>query len=204
MSMKETCITILRDQATSIAEYRKASDLLSMVLAIESGDRIHKKTISLQTPLSKAQGVIFSQDVVLLPILRSGLVMLPSFLRCYPNATVGLFGVYREETTALPTMYYSKLPVLRKDQSILILDPMLATAGTACMVVKDLMEKGIEESQMTVISFLAAPEGLKHFESMHPNMHKIVAQIDAGLDKNKRILPGIGDFGDRYFGTVKT
>lgn len=200
--MKKTLITILRDRNCSREQFRNAAEQLATVLAIECDDLFPKATTFVETPLAKTHGVCFKHEFVLVPILRSGLVMLSPFLKFHPTASVGFIGARRDEKTAKPHLYYNKLPSFNQDNPILLLDPMIATGGSASLAVKVLMEAGAVEKQITLVSFIASPEGLKFFQHHHPEVNVVVAQVDEGLNANKWIVPGLGDFGDRYFGTT--
>lgn len=200
--MKQAFITILRNKETPVEQYRWAADQLGTVLAVETDALFPKTTTFVNTPLAQTQGVRYKNPFTLVPILRSGLVMLPPFMRLYPNSNVGFLGIRRDELTAVPELYYKNLPAFEAESPILLLDPMIATGGSATMAVKVLEEAGAKEKQITLISFIASPEGIQHFQKSCPETHLVVAQIDEGLDAHKRILPGLGDFGDRYFGTL--
>ncbi len=200
-NMKKTLITILRNRHSSPEQYRQATDLLGTVLAVECDALFPKATMFVDTPLARTHGVCFKHESVLVPILRSGLVLLPPFLRFHPGASVGFIGARRDEKTAIPELYYNKLPPFTPDNPILLLDPMIATGGSAALAVKVLKEAGAIEKQITLISFIASPEGITRFQKECPEVGLVVAQVDEGLDAQKRILPGLGDFGDRYFGT---
>jgi uracil phosphoribosyltransferase len=201
--MKKTLVTVLRNKNATMEEYRQATDQLGTVLAVECDALFPKATVFVDTPLARTHGTCFKHESVLVPILRSGLVLLPPFMRFHPGASVGFIGIRRDEETALPELYYNKLPEFTVDNPILILDPMIATGGSAAMAVKVLKAAGAVEKQMTLISFIASPEGITRFQKECPEVGLVVAQVDEGLDDQKRILPGLGDFGDRYFGTVK-
>lgn len=199
--MKKTLITILRNRNTSVEHYRQAADQLATVLAVESNELFSKTTVLVDTPLARTQGVCFNQEILLVPILRSGLVLLPPFLRFYPEASIGFIGTRRDEQTAIPELYYKKLPPFNHNNPILLLDPMIATGGSATLAVQILKEAGALEKQITLIAFIGSPEGIAHFKKECPGVGLVVAQVDEGLDAQKRIIPGLGDFGDRYFGT---
>lgn len=199
--MKKTLITLLRDRNTPIDQYRQAAYQLGIVLAVECDALFPKATLFVDTPLAHTHGVCFKHEFVLIPILRSGLVLLPPFMSFHPKATVGFIGTRRDEITAIPELYYSKLPPFNADNPILLLDPMIATGGSAALAVKVLKAAGAKEKQITLISFIAAPEGITRFQKECPEVGLVVAQVDEGLDDQKRIIPGLGDFGDRYFGT---
>jgi uracil phosphoribosyltransferase len=199
--MKKTLMTILRDHNTSIEQFREAADKLGTVLAIECDVLFPKTTRLVDTPLARTQGVSVKQLPVLVPILRSGLALLSPFMQFHPGARVGFIGTRRDEKTAIPELYYSKLPPFNADNPILLLDPMIATGGSAALAVKVLKASGAIEKQITLISFIAAPEGISHFQKECPEVGLIVAQVDERLYEKKCIIPGLGDFGDRYFGT---
>lgn len=198
--MKRALITTLRNRNASLEEYRRAADQLGSVLAVECDAFLPKTTCFVETPLAKTHGVRPKNTPILVPILRSGLVLLPPFLRFYPSARVGFIGARRDEVTAVAEIYYTKLPPFTEQDPILLLDPMIATGGSAIHAVNVLKEAGTRENQILVISFIAAPEGLERLQKEFPEIQVIVAQIDEGLDEHKRIIPGLGDFGDRYFG----
>ena len=200
--MKRTLITVLRDASTSLGKYREASDRLALVLAVESDALIPKEATFVETPLAKTHGVRFKHEVILVPILRSGLAMLEPFLQFYPKAHVGFIGARRDEKTAIAELYYPKLPAFNHENPILLLDPMIATGGSASLAVKALIEAGAVEAQITLIAFIGAPEGITRFQKEYPKVNVVVAQLDEKLDDQKRIIPGLGDFGDRYFGTI--
>ncbi len=199
--MKKILISVLRNRDTSMEHFRQVADQLGALLAVESAARLPKTNICIETPLATTQGETFKQHPVLVPILRSGLVMLPPFLRFYPGSLMGFLGMRRDEITILPELYYVKLPLFTAEDPIFLLDPMIATGGSSSLAVKILKNNGARESKITLISFIASPEGIAHFHKECPEAGLLVAQVDEGLDANKFIVPGLGDFGDRYFGT---
>lgn len=199
--MKNVLLTLLRDKNTPKEDYRRAADELATVLAVECDAFFPKTAMTVETPLASAAGVRIKHEPILVPILRSGLVMLYPFLRFHPTSTVGFIGTKRDETTAIASLYYKKLPPLKPENPIFLLDPMIATGGSASLAVKALVDAGALQRQITLISFIASPEGVKRFQTDCPEAGLIVAQVDEGLDDKKRIIPGLGDFGDRYFGT---
>lgn len=202
--MKQALITILRNRQTTMTQYRQAANQLGTILAIESANVVPKTDVKIDTPLASAKGERFSHQPILISILRSGLVLLPPFLQFYPESPVGFIGIRRDEKTFVPELYYSKLFAFEPEHTILLLDPMIATGNTCTLAIQMLKDAGAQESQITLIAFIAAPEGLSHLKKEHPKVGCIVAQIDEKLDKNKWILPGLGDFGDRYFGIPPT
>ena len=200
--MKDTLITTLRNRQSTMEQFRAAADQLGLILAAESSTFLPRSTIAIETPLEKTNGTSIKEQVVLVSILRAGLVFLSPFLKFYPNALIGLVGARRDEVTAMPHLYYKNLPPFTHKNPILILDPMLATGGSACLAIDLLKDAGAEDSQITLISAVVAPEGVSRLKKEHPKVNLLAAQIDDKLDEHKFIHPGLGDFGDRYFGTV--
>lgn len=199
--MKKTLITTLRNRNTSTEQFRQATDQLGTVLAVECDALFPKATVFVDTPLTRTHGVCFKHEFVLVPILRSGLVLLPPFMRFHPGASIGFIGMRRDEKTTIPELYYTNLPSFNHDNPILLLDPMIATGGSASLAVKVLKSAGAIEKQITLVAFIASPDGIARFQKECPEVNLVIAQVDEGLDELKRIVPGLGDFGDRYFGT---
>lgn len=141
------------------------------------------------------------KEVVLIPILRAGLAMLPPFMSHFPTAPVGFLGMFREEKTLKPKLYYKKFPPFHQNQKILILDPMLATGGSLELAIQLLSEEGILEPQIVAICFIASKMGVQAVMKKYPRVRIECAAIDEKLDSAGFILPGLGDFGDRFFGT---
>jgi uracil phosphoribosyltransferase len=135
--------------------------------------------------------------VVLVPILRAGMALLPAFLALFPEAPIGFFGIKRDEKTALPHLYYEKLPSIAETDTVFLLDPMIATGGTACLALKLLKQKGAKE--IFLFAVIGATIGMKKVEHEHPEVKMLVAAEDPELNAQKMIVPGLGDFGDRYF-----
>ncbi len=199
--MKDILLTTLRKKTTPIEQYRKAADQLASILASESDPFLLKKEQPIETPLGMTKGYSIEQTPILVPVLRSGLVLLTPFYQFYPSSPVGIIGIRREEKTATPHLYYSKLPSISHQDLIFLLDPMIATGGTASLSVQILLKAGALESKIILFSIIACVEGLAYFKNLHPKVQTHIVQIDEKLDPNKWIVPGLGDFGDRYFGT---
>lgn len=197
--MKKALITVLRDRNATIEQYRQATDQLGEVLAVECDVHFPKEQFLVETPLAQASGLRLQQVPVLIPILRSGLVLLPPFMRFHPGASIGFVGTRRDEKTAIPELYYVKLPKFSPHHPIAVLDPMIATGGSMALTLKVLKEAGALERQIIVVAFIASPEGVMRLQMRFPEIRLVIAQVDEGLDEQKRILPGLGDFGDRYF-----
>jgi len=171
------------------------------MLAAQAAGHLEKQDVSVQTPLAKAHGKQLVHETVLVPILRSGLALLPAFISTFPKAGVGFVGLVRDEQTAEAQLYYKKLPAIPADADVIVLDPMLATGGSLCAALKILEDAGVKQEQILFVGVVSAPEGVQRVQQEFPRVTLLIAQEDEALDANKFILPGLGDFGDRYFGT---
>ena len=199
--MKPFLLTLLRDAQTTSLDFREATHQLAMLLAAEAGNLIPLSSKPVHTPLASSPGAILSARIVLIVILRAGLALLPSFQKLFPDAPIGFFGIRRDEKTAAPHLYYENLPTLSETDWILLLDPMLATGGTACLSLEHLRKAGASPAQTILVSVIAAEEGIKSVNSQFPAVSIVTAGIDPSLNAKKFIVPGLGDFGDRYFDT---
>jgi uracil phosphoribosyltransferase len=199
--MKEHYLTILRNKATSIPEFRHAANELTDLLAASLVSHLALTPHAVQTPLKTTHGATFSEQAVLVPILRSGLSMLPPFLHLFPSALIGVLGIRRDETTFKPHLYYKKLPALTPQTRIFLLDPMLATGGTAILAIQTLLDAGASAKQIALISLIGSKPGVQALKDHHPQVTLHIAAVDPELNKQAYIVPGLGDFGDRFFGT---
>ncbi|MDC6447498.1 uracil phosphoribosyltransferase [Alphaproteobacteria bacterium] len=193
-------MTILRNKKTHNSLFRQTMNEASYLIAAEVLKYLQYKKVSVQTPLTKTTGKVLAQPVILVPILRAGLGLLEGFVKFLPDAEKGHIGLYRDEQTYEPVEYLFKLPKT-KNKKVLVLDPMLATGNSSIAAINLIKKKGVNLKNIFLISLLAAPEGLKNLQKNHRSLHIFTGQIDAKLDKNKFILPGLGDAGDRYMGT---
>lgn len=200
--MKEHFLTILRDRKTPMLPFREAARELARLLAAETAHLLPLKTTHIDTPLAPTSGKRLAEPAVLIPILRAGLALLPAFEELLPEAPIGFFGMRRDEKTALPRLYYENLPPLSPSGWVLLLDPMLATGGSANLALDRLKSLDQDLSKTLLISIVAAPEGVRALKSRHPEVRLITAAVDEKLDAKKFIVPGLGDFGDRFFGTL--
>lgn len=200
--MHDIFLTLLRDKKSDIQVFRKAADRLGYSLAEEAVHHLKTKKVTVETPIAKTSGTALSEDIILLPILRSGLALLPIFLAYFPLARVGFIGLKRDELTAIAQEYYRNIPKVKKNTRVVILDPMLATGGSACDTLRVLTKSGVKQSSILFVSLIAAPEGIARVRQEFPQVDLITGVVDKSLNKQKYIVPGIGDFGDRYFGTV--
>lgn len=200
--MNQHFLTKLRDAHSDTEAFRAAAQPLMHELAQEALRHLQTKSVRVTTPVGKTSGTIFTEDVVLLPILRSGLAMLPVFLLYFPAAHVGFMGLKRDEKTAVAQEYYRNIPKLGAKTRVIILDPMLATGGSACDTLLALKQSKMKLSRVTFVSMIAAPEGVRRVKKEFPEVDLMTGVVDEKLNGQKYIVPGIGDFGDRYFGTV--
>jgi uracil phosphoribosyltransferase len=189
----------LRDRATPCDEFRRLARRVSLLLAAEATRDLAVAEIAVQTPLERTIAHAVSSRVVAVPVLRAGLGMLEAFLELVPQAEVGYFGLERNEETAAARRYYEKVPKDLGRATVFLLDPMLATGGSAAMAVDGLV--GLGARGVRLLSIVAAPEGVDHLAEAVPDAIIYTAALDRALNDRKYILPGLGDFGDRLFGT---
>ncbi|MBI3577648.1 uracil phosphoribosyltransferase [Candidatus Gottesmanbacteria bacterium] len=192
-------LTILRDKRTSTAKFRRHADIVSKILVLEATKHFRLKNQTIETPLAPMVGRVLADEVVVVPVLRAGLAMLFALGDFLPDIAVGFIGLERDEKTAQAREYYQKLPKIFASHKILVTDPMLATGGSFCDTLAALKKKGAKN--ITIICIVAAPEGIKRIQREHPEVAIFTAAVDKGLNDRFFIVPGLGDFGDRYFGT---
>lgn len=194
---------VLRDKNTSMAQFRLTSHQLALILAHEIGNRLPKSQKAITTPLGVSFEVPYvAEPLMLVPVLRSGLALLPAFLEFFPTASVGVVGLKRNEETAVAHWYYKNMPPLNPDHTVIILDPMLATGGTALEVLRELKNMGVVQQRIFFASIISAQSGIAIVKNLYPDVTLVTAACDPKLNDKKYIVPGLGDFGDRYFGTV--
>lgn len=202
--MKKALITILRNKKTTISKFRKTANQLGYILANETSNYLSKEKIKVITPLQEeANGYQLKNEIILVPILRSGIALLTSFMQFFETAKIGFVGLQRDETTAIAKTYYYKVPKISEKEDVILLDPMIATGGSAIEALKILKKAGAQESKIIFAAVIAATEGIKKIKKEFPKIKIIVAQEDKQLNNKKFIVPGLGDFGDRYFGTKR-
>lgn len=189
----------LRDKNTQIAQYRFYSDQLCQILLNESLRGLPLEDETIQTPLSEMQIKRIKAEIVIVPILRAGIAMLQGALQLLPSAKVGFVGLKRDEKTAIAKEYYWNLPEITKNTIIVITDPMLATGGSLLHVLKRLQDMSPKE--IRVVAVISAPEGIEAVQKEFPYVQIFTAAVDEKLNDQKFIVPGLGDYGDRYFGT---
>jgi uracil phosphoribosyltransferase len=190
----------LRDSQTPPEHFRRAATRISVLLASEALRHAPWAPVTVETPLGPAPGRRISPDVVVVPVLRAGLGMLDAVLELVPDARVGHIGLQRDEMTAVASRYYSKLPKSLAGSYVLMIDPMLATGGSAVAALDLLQEAGAHD--IRIVCIVAAPEGIAMVEEHHPSVSIYTPVVDQGLNEQKYIVPGLGDFGDRLYGTI--
>ena len=196
----KTNITILRDVNTNCETFRSAISRLSNIIAVKLFVDLKLKEIEVQTPLEKTIGFKLAQEVVIVPVLRAGLGMVNGFLQVIPDAKVGHIGLERDEKTLKPVEYYYKTPANLIEHEIILVDPMLATGGSASAAISFLKKRGADNIIFACI--VAAPEGINKINEDHPDLKIFGAALDRELNDKGYIIPGLGDAGDRTFGTL--
>ena len=195
----EDILAQLRDQRSEPEEFRRLARQLTWLLAFDASHNLPLRSEEIETPLETTRVQRLDVGIVLVPVLRAGMGMLDVMLTIFPRAAVGYVGLERDEMTAKARQYYKKLPPLA-GRHVLVLDPMLATGGSASSAIALLKEHGA--SLIRLLSIVSAPEGVERLAQDHPEVDVYTAALDRGLDFRKYILPGLGDFGDRLYGTL--
>jgi uracil phosphoribosyltransferase len=193
-------LTLLRDRATSTKQFKELVDEIAMLMAYEATRELALEPVPVDTPLESTTGwAVSGKKLTLVPILRAGLGMVEGILRLIPSARVGHIGLYRDHDTLEPVDYYFKVPGDAGARDFLLLDPMLATGGSAAAAVASLKRAGA--TRIRFLCLVAAPEGVARFAAAHPDVPVLAASLDRELNEIGYILPGLGDAGDRLFGT---
>ena len=194
-------LSLIRDRKTAGSLFRALIEEVGLILATESTRALHTESVVVETPLERTSTLrLKSLDPVLVPVLRAGLGLLPSFLKLLPTAKVGHLGLYRDHDSLVPVPYYRNFPPLLEARPGFVLDPMLATGGSASEAVRQLKAAGAVN--LSLVALLAAPEGLERLQGDHPDLTIWVGAVDRQLNEKGYILPGLGDAGDRLFGTA--
>jgi uracil phosphoribosyltransferase len=192
-------VSILRDRTTPHGVFRQTLDEAARILAYEAMRSLRPEAHQVQTPLEPAEGVHLADPVVIVAILRAGLGMVDGFLSLVPDARVGHLGMYRDEEALRPVGYYENVPPGVEDAEVFVVDPMLATGGSATQAIARLKRAGAR--RLRFVCLVAAPEGVRALREAHPGVPIVTAAFDRQLDENGYIRPGLGDAGDRIFGT---
>lgn len=191
-------LTHLRDKTTKPALFRTLSYQISLLLALEATRDLATEEKKIETPLEPFAGRVLARHLAIVPILRAGLGMVQPFLDTFPDVSVGYVGLERDHTTAIARSYYCKLPPL-DDKRVIVVDPMLATGGSAAQALDVVKAAGAKE--VVFVCIVAAPEGVAAVEKAHPDIPIHAGALDRQLNAKKYIMPGLGDFGDRLYGT---
>jgi uracil phosphoribosyltransferase len=201
--VKHPCVqhklALIRDQDTGHKKFRELATEITMFLCYEALKNVSLKKVKVQTPIAAAQCHMIDEDIVVVPVLRAGIGMLDGILGLVPTARVGFVGIYRDEKTKLPVTYYHRLPPQTEGGLCIVIDPMLATGGSTVATVDLLKASGA--MTIIVVCIVTCPEGLKKVREAHPDVAVYTAAIDDHLNERKYIVPGLGDAGDRLFGT---
>ena len=193
-------VSLLRNKNTGTKEFKELVSELAMLLCYEATRDLPTEEVEIETPIAVAKTHMLSgRKVALVPILRAGLGMVDGMLNLIPAAKVGHIGMYRNEETLVPVEYYCKLPNDINEREVFVLDPMLATGGSACDAIGQIKKRGAKHIKF--IGLVAAPQGLKALHEAHPDVDIYVGALDEKLNDNGYIVPGLGDAGDRIFGT---
>lgn len=192
-------LTILRDKKTGTEEFRRHAGIISKILLLEATKQLALTNKKILTPLAPFTGKRLRDNVVVVPVLRAGLAMLFALQDFLPSVAVGFIGLERDEKTAIARKYYQKIPKILASHIALVIDPMLATGGSFDDTLTATQKRGAK--RLMIVSIVSAPEGIARINKHHPNVPIITAAIDAKLNDKAYIVPGLGDFGDRYFGT---
>lgn len=193
-------LTLIRDKNTGTKEFKELVKEVSMLMAYEVTRELPLEEVEIETPVCKTTcKVISGRKLAIVPILRAGLGMVDGFLNLLPAAKVGHVGLYRDPETLEPVEYYCKLPTDVHERELIIVDPMLATGGSAKAAIRFLKERGA--SNIKLVCLIAAPEGIEAVQKEHPDVDIYAAAVDEKLDDHAYIVPGLGDAGDRLFGT---
>lgn len=192
-------VTLLRKKDTSTKEFRETLNEVAGLMAFEITRDLPLKKVIVQTPIKSCESRDLATEVVLIPILRAGLGMVEGITNLIPTAKVGHIGLYRNEETLQPVSYYEKFPSILPDSVVMVLDPMLATGGSASAAISAIKEKGAYLIKLVCV--VGAPEGVNRIKKDHPNVDIFLAALDEGLNDAGYIVPGLGDAGDRIFGT---
>lgn len=193
-------LAIIRDKHTGNKEFRELMEEVTMLMAYEAMRDLELAPVTIETPLTSMTAYMLSgKKLAVVAILRAGLIMVDGILKLVPAAKVGHIGLYRDPETLQPVEYYCKLPSDIAERRVFLTDPMLATAGSAVHAISTLKSKGAQ--QIKLMSIIAAPEGIKRVQEAHPDVEIVVAAVDSHLNDHGYIVPGLGDAGDRIYGT---
>ena len=193
-------LAIIRRKDTGVKEFREMISEIATLMCYEATRNLQTETVTIETPVAEAQvQVLAGKKLAIVPILRAGLGMVDGMLSLIPSAKVGHIGLYRDPDSLEPVEYYCKLPPDIQERDVFVVDPMLATGGSAVAAIDFLKARGVRSIKM--LNIIAAPEGIEYFEKIHPDVEIYCAALDQCLNDHGYIVPGLGDAGDRIFGT---
>jgi len=193
-------VTRIRNKDTGTKDFRELVDEISLLMAYEVTRDLPLEEIEIETPICKTKSkVVAGKSLGVIPILRAGLGMVNGILTLVPNAKVGHIGLYRDPETHMPVEYYCKLPIDAEERMLIVVDPMLATGGSAIAAISAIKQRGCKDIKL--MNLIASPEGVAAVQKAHPDVDIYVASLDEKLNENAYIVPGLGDAGDRLFGT---
>ena len=193
-------VALMRDKATTVKEFRELAEEVAMLMGFEATRNLPMEEVEIETPICTTKvNMLKGEDIAIVPILRAGLGFVDGMLALIPNAKVGHVGLYRDPETHEPVEYYCKLPTDIEKRQIFVVDPMLATGGSAVAAIDFIMKRGGKD--ITFMCLIAAPEGIETLEKAHPDVDIFIAAKDEKLNENAYIVPGLGDAGDRLYGT---
>lgn len=196
-------LTILRQKTTGTKDFREIVNEIARLLAYEVSRDLPLEDVEIETPImTSTQKTLAGKKVVVVPILRAGLGMVDGILDLIPAARVGHVGLYRDEETMQPVEYFVKMPSNLEERQLYVVDPMLATGGSAIAAIDSVLERGAKVENIKFICLVAAPEGVKALREAHPNVEIYTAALDEKLNEDAYIIPGLGDAGDRLYGTL--
>ena len=193
-------LTLIRRKETPSKDFRNAVEEIATFLTYEAARDFELREVEIETPLTRCKSKILAEDIIIVPILRAGLAMVSGALKIFPDAAVGHIGLVRDENTHTPIEYYKKLPPNIAGKKVLVVDPMLATGGSSAAALQMLKDSGAKD--IIFICIISAPEGINLITREHPEIPIYTAAIDDHLNENCYIVPGLGDAGDRIFGTL--
>lgn len=192
-------LTFIRDKNTNTKDFREAVNEVGGLMTFLISEHFPTKEVVVETPIQKTTCRVLDRDIIIVPILRAGLGMVDGIHKIIPQAKIGHVGMYRDEETLEPKEYYAKFPPNIADAVVLVVDPMLATGGSACMAVEAVKKRGAQN--ISFVGLVGAPEGVERLQQDHPDVDIYLAALDEKLNEVGYIVPGLGDCGDRLFGT---
>jgi len=192
-------LSIIRDKSTNTKEFRENVNEIGSLVTYEVTRDLETKEIEIETPIAKTKASVLAKDVVIVPILRAGLGMVDGIHKVIPTAKIGHLGLYRNEETLRPTKYYAKFPIEMKEATVLVVDPMLATGHSAIAAIDEVKDFGAKD--IRYVGIVGCPEGVEALQEAHPDVDIYIVSIDEKLNSKGYIVPGLGDCGDRLFGT---